>query len=34
MAAEGVCADTVTLEAEDKGREQAISSLECISGGA
>lgn len=34
MAAEEMCTDTVTLEAEDKGREQAINSLECISGGA
>lgn len=34
MAAEETCTDTVTLEAEDTGREQAINSLECIAGGA
>ena len=34
MAAEETCTDTVTLEAEDTGREQAIHSLECIAGGA
>lgn len=27
-----LCVDTVTVEVEDKGREQAIESLECTSG--